>query len=77
MIAIPVATALQFNKGFKVTLLLAILIGFIDVISSVIVSFYFDAAPGGLAAIFSVFVLVFVICTKKIITRLNYSSKTA
>ncbi len=58
MIALPVATALQLNKGFKHTLLFSILFGFIDIILGLIFSYVLNCAPGGTIALTSVFVLI-------------------
>lgn len=64
MIAIPVATALQLNKGFKQTLLLSILFGFIDIILGLVFSYIINCAPGGTIALTSVIVLILVISLK-------------
>ncbi|SEI94086.1 zinc transport system permease protein [Propionispira arboris] len=61
LIALPIATALQLRKGFKTTLLFGILFSFIDIISGITISYWIDAAPGGVIAIMSVFVLAFVL----------------
>lgn len=69
MIALPVATALQLNKGFKHTLIYSILFGFIDIILGLVTSYYINCAPGGTIALTSVFVLIIVISSKKILSR--------
>lgn len=66
MIALPVATALQLNKGFKQTLFYSILFSFIEIIAGIIISYYINAAPGGVTAVTSVIILTIVILTKKI-----------
>lgn len=66
MIALPVATALQLNKGFKLTLMFSVLFSMIDIISSIFISYYVNAAPGGVTALISVIVLVLVIVIKKL-----------
>ncbi|MEA4828296.1 metal ABC transporter permease [Clostridium sp. JNZ J1-5] len=66
MLAVPVATALQLNKSFKLTLIYSILFGFIDVIGGLIASYYINSAPGGTIALTSVVVLVLVIILKKL-----------
>jgi zinc transport system permease protein len=68
LIALPVATALQFNRGFKLTLILSMIISMVDIISGIFISYSIDAAPGGVTALISVFVLVLVIITRKIIS---------
>ena len=69
MIALPVATALQLNKGFKRTLIYSIMFGFIDIISGLVISYYVNCAPGGTIALTSVFILVLVIGSKKALSR--------
>ncbi|MEW8995231.1 metal ABC transporter permease [Clostridium sp.] len=64
MIALPVATALQLDKGFKPTLLLSILFGFIDIILGLVFSYILNCAPGGTIALTSVFVLIVIIIFK-------------
>ncbi len=66
MIAMPVATALQLNKGFKFTFFSSIVFGFIDIIVGLLISFYIDCAPGGTIAITSVLVLLSLLIFKKI-----------
>lgn len=61
MIALPVATALQFKKGFLHTLLIAVGISILDIMSGLIVSYYLDIAPGGCTAVISVIILVLII----------------
>lgn len=68
MLAVPVATALQLNKSFKLTLIYSIFFGFIDVIGGLIASYYINSAPGGTIALTSVVVLVLVIILKKLKT---------
>lgn len=58
MIAIPVATALQLKKGFRYTLLLSMIFGFIDIITGLLFSYFIDCAPGGTIAITSILVLI-------------------
>lgn len=61
LIALPVATALQLQKGFKKTMALAVVFSFIDVMAGLLVSYYVGAAPGGITAIVSVLLLLLVI----------------
>lgn len=69
MIALPVATALQLNKGFKPTLIYSIMFGFIDIILGLIISYYINCAPGGTIALTSVLTLVLVIVGKRVFSR--------
>lgn len=65
MIAIPVASALQLNKGFKTTLIFSIIFGFIDIMSGLLISVYIDCAPGGTISLMSILVLILVITWTK------------
>jgi len=66
MITLPVAAALQLERGFKKTLILSIVFSVIDIMLGLVLSFYLDVAPGGLTALVSVAVLVLVIIGKGI-----------
>lgn len=66
MLAVPAATALQLNKGFKSTLMFSMLFGFFDIMSGLILSYYINCAPGGSIALVSVFTLFSVIICKKV-----------
>ncbi|MEN6338918.1 MAG: metal ABC transporter permease [Clostridiaceae bacterium] len=66
MIALPVATALQLGKGFKVTLICSIVFSVIDIMAGLFLSYYLNVAPGGFTALVSVGVLVLVMAGKKI-----------
>lgn len=66
MIALPVATALQLEKGFKQTLIFSIIFSFIDIMSGLFISYYLNVAPGGFTALVSVAVLVIVLLIKKL-----------
>ena len=68
MIALPVATALQLEKGFKATLLYSVLFSVTDIMLGLFLSYYLDVAPGGFTALVSVFVLVLVLVGKKLVS---------
>ncbi len=59
MIALPVATALQFKKGFKSTLMLSMLFGFLDIMLGLTASYFLNCAPGGTIALTSIVILIF------------------
>ena len=61
LIALPVATALQWSVVFS----------FIDILSGLFVSYWLDAAPGGVTAITSVFLLLVVIAGRQLRTALE------
>lgn len=58
IIVVPVATAMQFKKGFTHTLILSMIFGVIDIFSGLIASYYLNSAPGGTIALASVAVLI-------------------
>ena len=64
MIALPVATALQLGKGFRVTLIFSIVFSMVDIMTGLFVSYYLNVAPGGFTALVSVAVLVVVLAGK-------------
>ena len=66
MIALPVATALQLEQGFKRTLVWSIIFSVIDIMSGLVFSYYLNVAPGGFTALTSVAVLVLVLLGKKL-----------
>jgi zinc transport system permease protein len=65
MIALPVASALQLEKGFKATLVFSVLFSIVDIMLGLVLSYYLGVAPGGFTALVSVFVLIIVIFAKK------------
>lgn len=69
MIALPVATALQIGKGFKVTVCCSIACSVVDILLGLILSYYLNVAPGGFTALVSVFVLLTVMLIKAAISR--------
>lgn len=75
MIALPVATALQFNQGFKKTLFLSVIISVVDILSGLIISYYANCAAGGVISLVSVGMLILVILFK--IAFSSVSHKTA
>lgn len=70
MIVVPVATALQLKKGFKITLIASIIFGMLDVVGGLILSYYVNSAPGGTIALSSVFLL----CITLIVCRFKNMS---
>ena len=69
MIALPVATALQLGKGFKLTLLFSIVFSVTDIMLGLFLSYYLNVAPGGFTALVSVAVLFLVLIVKKQLRR--------
>ncbi len=66
MISLPVAAAMQLEKGFKVTLIASVIFSIIDIMTGLFLSYYVNVAPGGFTAIVSVIVLLLVIIIKKV-----------
>ncbi len=75
LIALPVATALQLQKGFCRTLQFSVLFSFIDILTGLFVSYWIDAAPGGVTAITSVVLLLFVLLGKQLRLSLGQRQK--
>jgi zinc transport system permease protein len=71
MIALPVATALQLEKGFKTTLIFSIVFSVIDIMLGLFISYYLNVAPGGFTALVSVTVLLLVLAAKKLLSVLR------
>lgn len=65
MIALPVATALQLGKGFKVTLIFSVIFSVMDILLGLFISYYINCAPGGVTAIISVLLLTIVLAIKR------------
>lgn len=69
MIALPVATALQLEKGFKLTLIFSIIFSITDIMVGLVGAYYLNVAPGGFTALVSVFILLSVIIIKAVMKR--------
>ena len=65
IIVVPVATAMQLKKNFNKTLILSVLFGLIDILLGLVLSYYFNSAPGGTIALTSVIVLVITLLLKR------------
>lgn len=66
MIALPVATALQLGKSFKLTLIFSIIFSIVDIMPGLFISYYLNVAPGGFTALVSVAVLLLVLIAIKL-----------
>ena len=66
IIVVPVAAAIQLKKGFKQTLLLSIVFGVLSVMFGLVLSYYFNSAPGGTIALTSVAFLILTLLYKRI-----------
>ncbi|WP_295838416.1 metal ABC transporter permease, partial [uncultured Veillonella sp.] len=71
MIALPVASALQLEKGFRTTLLCSIGFSLLAMIIGLFGSYYLNVAPGGFVSLTSVAILLVVLVIKNIRTILR------
>ena len=60
LLIIPILTALQFKKSFIPTILIAQALSIFCVLSGVVVSFYFDLAPGGSLVLINLIIFLIV-----------------
>ena len=60
LLIIPILTALQFKKSFIPTILIAQALSIFCVLSGVVVSFYFDLAPGGSIVLINLIIFLIV-----------------
>jgi zinc transport system permease protein len=60
LLIVPILTALQFKKSFIPTILIAQALSIFCVVAGVIVSFYFDLAPGGTIVLINLIVFLIV-----------------
>jgi zinc transport system permease protein len=74
MIALPVATALQLGRGFRVTLVFSLVFSVVDIMTGLFASYYLNVAPGGFTALVSVAVLLVVILGKTAVTGMRQSA---
>jgi zinc transport system permease protein len=65
LIVIPVITALQFKKNFKVTILYAEFISIFSVISGIFLSYYFNLATGGTIVLITLIIFTISMVLKK------------
>ncbi len=65
MLVIPVACAIQLRKSYFKTIIISSILGFIFMISGLILSFYFNLKPGGTTIIIATISLILIILFKK------------
>lgn len=70
LMTLPVAAAIRIAKGFKQTIIFAIIFGEISVIVGLISAYYLDLAPGGAIVLLSVMILIVTMVYQKIRMRL-------
>ena len=66
LIILPVATGIQLGRSFRETIVFSIIGGLVAVNLGLVVSFYFDLAPGGVIIMVSVFILLMVLIFKRV-----------
>jgi len=66
LLTLPVATSLQIAKSFKATIAYAILFSILSVNTGLVISFYWDLAPGGTIIMIGVLYLLLVMTYNKI-----------
>ena len=75
LMTLPVAAAMRLAKGFKETIILAIVFGELSVLIGLISAFYLNLAPGGTIVVTSIVILLIVIVAKKFYLKLTAKSK--
>ena len=70
LMVLPVAAAMQLEQDFKRTMLYAIGLAALAVISGITLSYYFELAPGGTIVLISVLILVLILGLKGLKNRL-------
>lgn len=71
LITLPVAAAMRISKGFKDTIIYAIIFGESAVIIGLVSAFYLNLAPGGTIVVTSIIILFIVISIKKLLFNLK------
>lgn len=67
MITLPVASALQLQKGFRATFLASLAYSFLPILGGFFISFYIGAAPGGVTALTAAFLLLLTLFVKHVL----------
>lgn len=67
MITLPVASALQLQKGFRATFLASLAYSFLSILGGFFISFYIGAAPGGVTALTATFLLLLTLFVKHVL----------
>lgn len=71
LMVLPVAASLQLAKSFKQSVILSIIFAEISVVLGIIISFYYELAPGGTIVLFAVFLLIVTLMYKKITKKIR------
>lgn len=71
LIALPAATAIQLNRGFRTTLIWSVLFSVFNLLAGLFLSYALDVAPGGFTALLSAVTLLVVLVVKTLAQRLR------
>ncbi|MBC1520847.1 metal ABC transporter permease [Listeria aquatica] len=66
LMTLPVAAAIRIARGFKQTIIIAVIFGEIAVLGGLISAYYLNLAPGGTIVILSVLILILTMIYQKI-----------
>jgi len=77
LMTLPVAAAMRVSKGFKQTIIYAILFGEGAVVVGLVSAFYLDLAPGGTIVVTSILILLLVIWLKKLQLKMQQTGVEA
>lgn len=76
IMVLPVASALQIAKSYRMTIVYSVAFALIATISGLFVSYYADLKPGGTIVLISVVILVFVLIYKNFIQMIRMKRHT-
>lgn len=78
LLVLPIATAMQFKKGYKWTLIIGVVLAVISMVSGLTISYYADWKPGATIVLFAVSILLIVFLIKGIesLIKTRTSKKT-
>lgn len=65
LMVIPVVSAMQFGRGFRDTMLMAVALSFVAVVTGLLVSYYFDLASGGTIVVAALVLFLLSLATGK------------
>ncbi|GAA5417129.1 high-affinity zinc uptake system membrane protein ZnuB [Paraliobacillus ryukyuensis] len=66
LMTLPVAASIRLAKGFKQTILFAVIFGELSVIIGLISGYYFEIPPGGTIVMISILILIITISVNKV-----------
>ena len=60
LLVLPIASAMQFKKGYKWTLIIGVIIGVISMVSGLTISYYANFRPGSTIVLVAVVILLLI-----------------